>query len=287
MAEPVLDLREAVARYDRQADRDWFREAEEQRQEIVKRFPLADWPNLPLERFAVGQQNSEDTFCRWLEFRARNLGGMGGGSSRKLIIYKHKEKPGWYYPPGFTDERQAWEAVHAGFVEAFDRARNQQWDAIDDIEILQRGSALTRKAVHVYFPADLLPIYSKPHIQHFLRLLGRAEGMERTDNVVRLNRTLLAVLNEARELEGWTTVEKMRLLYHVASPKETVRVVKIAPGEQARFWSDCLANGYICVGWDDLGDLREFDSKETFDRKFEDCYRDTYKGKLVLLCHKN
>jgi len=40
------------------------------------------------------------------------------------------------------------------------------------------------------------------------------------------------------------------------------RIVKIAPGELARLWSECLAGGYICVGWDELGDLRQYPSKE-------------------------
>ena len=34
--------------------------------------------------------------------------------------------------------------------------------------------------------------------------------------------------------------------------------VKIAPGEDAKYWDDCLRDGYICVGWDEVGDLREF-----------------------------
>lgn len=37
------------------------------------------------------------------------------------------------------------------------------------------------------------------------------------------------------------------------------RVVKIAPGRDARFWDDCHRDGYICVGWDEIGDLRAYD----------------------------
>jgi hypothetical protein len=50
------------------------------------------------------------------------------------------------------------------------------------------------------------------------------------------------------------------------------RMVKIAPGEGARFWDDCLAGGYICVGWDNVGDLRMYSSKEAFKARFREIY---------------
>lgn len=43
---------------------------------------------------------------------------------------------------------------------------------------------------------------------------------------------------------------------------------KIAPGENAKYWPECLANGYICVGWDEVGNLREFISEEEFQNRF-------------------
>jgi 5-methylcytosine-specific restriction protein B len=213
-----------------------------------------------------------------MEFRARKLGGIGGGSSRKHIIYKRKSASGWYFPSQYRDEHEAWAHVRAGYLGAFEKAREGDWGAIDDIEALRSGPALRLKTLHVYFPHDILSIYSKPHLQHFLGLFGRPEATEHTDDVVRLNRALLATLRETPELREWSTVELMLLLYSVADPRETHRIVKIAPGENARYWPDCLKGGYICVGWDDVGDLREFESKDAFLAGFEECYRDSYKN---------
>jgi hypothetical protein len=41
-------------------------------------------------------------------------------------------------------------------------------------------------------------------------------------------------------------------------------VVKIAPGQGARYWkdNDCLENAHICVGWGKVGDLRNFSSED-------------------------
>ena len=56
-------------------------------------------------------------------------------------------------------------------------------------------------------------------------------------------------------------------------------MLKIAPGEKARFWDDCLREGYICVGWDEVGDLSQFESKEAFRARFEEAY--PYNGLLA------
>lgn len=57
-----------------------------------------------------------------------------------------------------------------------------------------------------------------------------------------------------------------------------VALVKIAPGHRAEYWPDCLKEGYICVGWDDVGDLRKFDSESKFRAVFEKHYK--YHGNL-------
>lgn len=68
-----------------------------------------------------------------------------------------------------------------------------------------------------------------------------------------------------------------------ASPR---RNVKIAPGRNARFWDDCLANGYICVGWDDVGDLEAFEEYEAFEEAFRDRYADLYNSNKPTIRQK-
>jgi hypothetical protein len=57
-----------------------------------------------------------------------------------------------------------------------------------------------------------------------------------------------------------------------------VALVKIAPGHAAEYWPQCFEEGYICVGWDDVGDLRRFDSEANFRTVFEKHYK--YGGNL-------
>src|SRR6185369_4883883 len=151
MPEQRTTISAAAASYNRSLDRDHIVEGELERKELTDRFPLHEWSTLPLERYALGQEESEETFCRWMEFRTQHLGSMRGGSARKLIIYKHKDKPGWYFDPEYKDEQEAWLNVRGAFVQAFQKAQIGDWSAIDDLAPLSGGPALRLKTLHVYF----------------------------------------------------------------------------------------------------------------------------------------
>src|SRR5690349_19445024 len=112
-------LEDAIATFDRSAIVEHLARGTRERADILAQFPQSAWPTLPVTRYAVGQANSDNTFCWWIEFGSPHLGSVSGGSSTKLIIYKHKEKDGWYFPSRYANEQDAWSAVRAAFVRAF------------------------------------------------------------------------------------------------------------------------------------------------------------------------
>lgn len=63
-----------------------------------------------------------------------------------------------------------------------------------------------------------------------------------------------------------------RLPQGIQEPGASRRIVKIAPGHDANYWQDCLEGGYICVGWDEVGDLRQYASREAFKDRFRQLY---------------
>jgi 5-methylcytosine-specific restriction enzyme B len=278
--EPTLDG--AIADFDPAAYQAFEHEAEAQRAETLRRYPRESWHEMRLEDYAQGQARNPENFCRWIERQTDQMGSNRGGSARKLIIYKHAEKPGWYFPREYDNEHDAWEAVRGAFLQAFQCADAGRWDEIDEIEPLHRGAGLLAKTLWVYFPDDMLPITSSSNLRHFLRVAGR-DDMAQNQGVrtVQLNRTLLAELRKHPELAAVSTKALERFLYMWFSPFDG-RLVKIAPGPDARFWGECLTNGYICVGWDDVGDLREYASKEAFVAAFRDAYGETYTNEAKL-----
>ena len=273
-----LTLSEVIAQFDRSPQSPPAEGYQSQRAEILTRFPLDHWPQMSLDDYALGQVAKKDTYCHWLEYKSQCMGSIRGGSASKLIIYKQKDREGWYFPKGFSSERDAWERLRSEFLKAFELAGRGDWDRIDELETLRLGPAVKLKSLHVYFPDDVLPVCSTAHLRHFLHLLDRPNEEVEAESVVSLNRFLLAALRNKPAVKGWNTEELQRLLYIWRDPRETRRVLKIAPGEKARFWDDCLREGYICVGWDEVGDLSEFESKDAFHVRFNEAY--PYKGRL-------
>lgn len=277
-----LTLDQAIAEFDPVAYQAFEHEADEQREETRRRYPRDQWPQLTLEQYAQGQAGQPENLCRWIERQTDQMGSIRGGSARKLIIYKHRDKPGWYFPPEYENEREAWAGARDGFLRAFEFADDGRWDEIDEIEPLTRGAALLTKLLWVYFPNELLPITSSENLRHFLRVAGRDDvAADQSVRTVRLNRALLAELRTHPQLAQCSTKALERLLYMRFSPFEG-RLVKISPGRDAKFWTECLAENYICVGWENVGDLRQYESKDAFLTAFREAYGDTHPTEAKL-----
>lgn len=254
------DIGAAILQFDRAAVADKVATAQLQAEQIRAAFPLAEWPQLTLERYALGTPDSKSSFCYALEFGSRELGSISGGSARKLIMYARKDGTGYYFDSAYADPEEAWQALRSGFLKAFDLARQGRMEEVDEVDALRSGPVITAKALFVYFPDQLLPIFSQEHLRHFVeRLTGEAaRGLP----PLTANRRLLNWVQERPELAGWHPIEVMYLLYEWGDPRSAPAVVKIAPGEGARLWPECRDGGFICVGWDEVGDLAEFASEE-------------------------
>ena len=273
MLKSNVTLSQAIAQFDRSPTNPAAEGYRTQRAEILKRFPRYKWSEMRLDDYALGQPAVENTYCHWLEFKSRKMGGIGGGSARKLIIYKRKEQEGWYFPKAFSNEREAWDRLRSEFSQAFELAERGEWERIDELETLGLGPVVKLKSLHVYFPNEVLPVYSTGHLRHFLRSLDRPSEEVNASSVVALNRFLLAALRRKPAVEGWNTEELQRLLYNWRDPRKTKQVLKITPGkdgtrywlmalgEGSKDWDACREEGVARFGFDKVGDLRRYESR--------------------------
>ncbi|GAB2725851.1 McrB family protein [Kitasatospora kifunensis] len=280
------DLARRIAQFDRAAVAEKLARAEDDRRRVLAEFPLDDWRTLPLERYALGPAANRlagRSFCRLMEYGTDSFGSMRGGSAAKHIIYQHRSGE-WRYPTGLGNPGQAWQRIRADFVAAFGAAGEGQFKRIDDCETLSFGQALVTKALAVYFPDEFLPVFSAPHVRHFVELLGgrshRAYAGVRTWQA---NRELLQLIGEHEEFAGWQPREVMTFLYAAYDPRPKHRDVwKIAPGDQAKLWEDCRAGSHICVGWDELGDLGQYESDLELKSAMDDFWPQSSGGNLQV-----
>lgn len=117
-------LQEAVSLWDRGLDRDIVRVADEQRAQVMEHFAIEAWAQLPLERYALGT-DVDDSFCKLMEFRSQALGGIGGGSALKHMIYR-KSDGSWYHRPEYGSVEEAWETLYSMPANAPD-VRSANW----------------------------------------------------------------------------------------------------------------------------------------------------------------
>ena len=66
--------------------------------------------------------------------------------------------------------------MRSEFSQAFELAERGEWARIDEFETLGLGPAVKLKSLHVYFPDEVLPVYSTAHLRHFLLSLGSPLG---------------------------------------------------------------------------------------------------------------
>ena len=280
---PDLAFGEAVAGFHRSIIRQQVEAAERERQEVVGRFPLDQWPQLPLDRYALGTPTSIDSFCRWMEFRTPNLASIKGGSALKHLIFQRADGS-WYFEKKYASVEEAWTEVRAGFVEAFRLASSGQFEEIGQVAGIKNAVALSTKAVFCYFPDELLPVCSGAHQDHFWKVLG---GQGSLTHGVPGARALLELVRSQADVRDWSTVELMWFMYTWADPRQGERIVKIAPGSDARLWDDCRQNGYIRIGWDEVGDLSQYETRAQFAARFADQYSTTlYKGNVAKTSEK-
>ncbi|WP_220139981.1 AAA family ATPase [Nocardia huaxiensis] len=216
-----------------------------------------------------------------MEFWTPNLGSISGGSATKHIMYRHNSGE-WRLAPALhgLDADTAWKRLRDQFVAAFDAASRSDFAALDELEILRSGQALVTKTLSTYFPQHFLPIFSVSHLRSFIELFGGTP--EPNAPAWRANRQLRELVNREPELRDWNPHEVMLLLYQDFDPRSSKRTVwKIAPGRNAHHWEDCRAGGFICVGWDEVGDLSQYTSDTELKHAFDEHWPETTGGNMA------
>lgn len=186
------------------------------RDEFVRRFPKEKLGELTLEQYALGHENSRDSFCYWLEFKTKKLGHMGG-DARKFGVWWDKNEGRWRWNRIYESAEDALTKIKDGLsaiVEAAGQGRFGELDRIGEERIGQSRYGLRCKPLSIYFPDEVLPVWQPEHIRHFLKILGA----EPSGEVLALNRQLLRLLRGLPELEGFDALQATLFLYDSFPP---------------------------------------------------------------------
>ncbi len=197
------------------------------REEFVLHFPIASLKNIDLEHYAVGKP---DSFCYWLEVKTKALGSISGGSAAKFGVWWSKSEDRWRWNSLYQDQEDALAHIKKGLLALIDATRTRHFDDLDKIgrELLGPNRySLRSKPLYLYFPECFLPISNAEHLKYFLRRFEKVPQ----DDIIALNRQLLAHLRSLPQFEDFDTFQMMVFLYETMPPKR----ISALPVDTQRF----------------------------------------------------
>lgn len=243
-------------------------------QEFQAKFPLESLETLPLDKYT--NLNKDDSFCYWLESKTTELGSIWGGTSYKFGIYRYQKLPNSRDPRIESDDLYAWYAkynaatrddayslVKSVIIKIANAARNSDYESIDGISEL--GHSYKWKIAFLYSDEKLIPIYKK----EFLRTIANRMGgnFKMSASTSEMQRFLISKQGDKDiylyNNQLWNMLsEKERNIPEADEESEEVKYWLYSPGEGASQWQRCVDTSTMCLGWDDLGDFTQYDSRE-------------------------
>ncbi|MBT4735299.1 MAG: AAA domain-containing protein [Candidatus Marinimicrobia bacterium] len=149
---------------------------------------------------------------------------------------------------------------------------------------------------------DLDDKYPKKGFKAFLFAMDKISELEK---VLRENQDLEDLFLEHFEKDqlsdlDWAWIAQDIVLYATRILSETEKIVHmdttdiadrkywlLAPGEGARKWDEFLKEGIAAIGWDELGDLNNYDSKDEIAKRLREIGEsDSSKKNDALACHE-
>lgn len=250
--------------------------------DFLSAFPLETLSDMPLEKYT--NLNRSDSFCYWVESRTSELGSIWGGSSYKFGIYKYNERPkgdashvmcddvyAWYTKNGNTAQ-EAYEFVRGEIVKVASHARKGELEEIDKITTL--GEVFKWKIAFLYSNEQLIPIYNRSMLETVAAELGMDEPKKKSIPFMQRyllqkkgNTDLFAFYEQLHQM-----IDKIKAKSSSESANSGQKFWMYAPGESNSKWSRCQHDNIICIGWEELEDLSQYDSLEHVRERMKEVY---------------
>ena len=226
-------------------------------------WPIEKLKTMSLEEYTNLDKNS---FTYWLERETREVGGSGVGSSFSFRIYRRSNKSTVYTGDNRkTDGEYCWfkdlgetpyevfPKVRQSIVDIVNAAAEADYQKVLAVEYGKYGKALQWKIAFLYNPDKFLPIYQTDVISNACKSMGFDKPK------AELHEQYTFLLNQ--KPDDVNTIEYANQLYKKYNLNDKVRYWVAAPGPGASEWPEFLKSGVYALGWNEVGDLRDFQDK--------------------------
>lgn len=262
-----MELKKLLIEFDKRYSEERIKKAEELHKEFLERFSREKLNDMDLEDYALGKTKT-GSFCWWLEYNTTILGSIKGGNASKLIIYYSKKNGSWEYPSDkFDSVEAAWLKLKSDIIELINVYDKLPSEGIDKDSLLYTANMLKGKILYLYHKDKFLPIYQTSHLQKFLEVLNVPKSQWQGKDNIECNLLLKDAIMKEDIIKDWHPIKIANFFYSTFMTEE--RYYKISPGEDAVYWEECKNGGYISVGWNEIGDLKQYPDYEEFKNAFQ------------------
>ena len=240
---------------------------------FYQEYPFDRLKDLSLEEYAIGNQNN-DSLCYKLEFgRYKECGpGIGGGFAAKYGIYFSRERKNYLYNKMIeSNPEKRWEIIRSDLIKVLSNIRDA--NSIDEIndsyDSLKGMSMVIIKLAFCYFPKKVIGICGRKQLESILDLFQFEYDSNNSSLQLAFyfNDKLRKAIPEMNIEDPETIAHLVWMYLQIKTKVRKEDEVKkrywtFSPGEKANKWEEFYNEGIMAIGWDNLGDLTQYSSKE-------------------------
>lgn len=243
-------------------------------EDFQKEFPVETLGELPLERYT--NLNRSDSFCYWVESKTYELGSIWGNTSYKFGIYEYNKKPNnpsvltedekyaWYKKYNAKTREEAYDIVRCSIMRIANAVQAGNIEEVNKDDYAISG-VFKWKVAFLYSNLKLVPIYKRDMLVNIARKLGLESSESKSIPV--LQAFLMEQKGERDLFEFYdyllTLNDEADKTTYTSCPTNFVTsdgpsYWLYSPGENASKWEEFYQDGTMGLGWDDLGNFKQY-----------------------------
>ena len=194
------------------------------REDFVRTFNPKKIASMTIDEYVQGKQ-SKTSFCYILERTLKGLGNVSGQYATKFGVWYSSEQQTYRFEKRLGDDyKQAFKKVRTSILNLLEAGKVHDYDEIisNPLNALVKGKILS-----VYYPDDYLNIFSREHLDYYLRTLDLDTAELMKQNVVYKRDALLAFKDSDKDMKKWS-IDMFAVFLHSHYPKSPAKAEEMA-----------------------------------------------------------
>ena len=246
--------------------------------ELLKRLAYPKFPDNNIKiQFQDLYEKNYDSLKNKLEAGMRSFGsGRAGSDPNFVLAYRQGSWHNLRKKISIDEAIKIAEGVKGELIQACSYLENNDFNSFYNFATNSQSGLFNKGYTHKYLYI-LYPKYiSFYHAGTWQQYYKQCLKLPQTQNYYDIEKYFLDndsscnVGEKSKELE-----KKYGIPPNNQEKKENTQIVKYwiyQPGEQGRLWDDVYTNNIIAIGWEELGDLKQYNSQEDLAEKISEIY---------------